>query len=118
MVTSLHFLGMAVVLLMFVRPNTVSHLRQAMRHKEAVLLLVVTEVLMAPVAILLLIGATKLGPVSLVATVTASRPIFIFAFSVVLALPGIRLINESVNRKTLAIKFASVSMIVGGVVAI
>ncbi len=118
LVTSLHFLGMAVVLLMFVRPNTVSHLRQAMRHKEAVLLLVVTEVLMAPVAILLLIWATKLGPVSLVATATASRPIFIFAFSVLLALPGLRLINESVNRKTLVIKFASVSMIVGGVAVI
>ena len=118
LVTSLHFLGMAVVLLVFVRRNTVKQLRQAMQHKEAVMLLVLTEVFMAPLAILLLIGATKLGPVSLVATVTATRPIFVFVLSVALSMPGLRLINESVNRKTLVVKFASVSMIVGGVAAI
>ena len=51
-VASFRFFGMAVVLAFFWRPYTITHLRDAMRSKEALVLLLVAEVILVPVAIL------------------------------------------------------------------
>lgn len=115
-VTSLRFLGMAFVLAFFWRRRNLVELRQAMRHKEALVLLILGELIIVPVAILLMMIATKLGPVSLVATITGTRPVFVFFYSTLLSLPRIRVLNESLNRGTLAAKLASVLMIIGGTV--
>ena len=117
-VTALHFLGVAFVLLFFWRPKTLPQIRKVLAHKEALLLLVLAEVVLAPIALVSLIFATKLGPVSLVATLTSTQPIFVFVYSSVLSLPGLRLMNESLNRGALAVKLASVVLIIAGITSL
>jgi drug/metabolite transporter (DMT)-like permease len=116
--TSFRFFGMAAVLVFFWRPNTVAHLRQAMRSREALALMLVSEFVLVPVAILLLITATKLGPVSLVATVTGTRPIFILVYSTILSLPSFKLLNESLESRSMTVKLVSIAMIIGGIVSL
>jgi drug/metabolite transporter (DMT)-like permease len=118
LVSSFRFFGMAAVLAFFWRPQTLTHLRQTMRSREALALLLVSEVLLVPVAIVLMITATKLGPVSLVATITGTRPIFILLYSTVLSLPSLRILNESLDSGAIVIKLASVMMIIGGIVSL
>jgi len=117
-VTSFRFFGMAVVLVCFWRPGAVAHLIGVLRNREALVLLVVAEVILVPVAILLMITATKLGPVSLVATITGTRPIFILIYSTILSLPSFRMLNESLDSRSLMVKLVSVVMIIGGVVSL
>ena len=109
---------MAAVLAFFWRPRTFSEIRQAMRHKEAVVLLIVAEIVMVPFAIFLMITATKLGPVSLVATLTGTRPIFVFFYSAILSTSRFKVLNESLERRSLAVRLASVLMIIGGIVVL
>lgn len=118
LVTSLHFLGVAVVLLFFWRRDTIPNLRSAMRHKEALILMLVAEGVLVPIALLAQIVATNLGPVSLVATITGTHPIFVVLYTAVLSMPGLRIMNESLNRSTLAVKSVSVALIIGGVASL
>jgi drug/metabolite transporter (DMT)-like permease len=118
LVSSLGFFGTAAVLAFFWSPKTFAHLRQAMRSREALVLLLVTEALLIPVALLLMMTATKLGPVSLVATITGTRPIFILLYSTVLSLPSLRVLNESLDSRAIVIKLASVMMIIGGIMSL
>jgi drug/metabolite transporter (DMT)-like permease len=118
LVSSFRFFGIAAVLGFFWRPHVIGQLRQAIRSKEAVVLLLLGEVVLIPIAILLMITATKLGPVSLVATVTGTRPIFILLYSTVLSLPGLRVLSESLDSRSLTVKLVSVMMIIGGIVSL
>jgi drug/metabolite transporter (DMT)-like permease len=118
LVSSLGFFGTAAVLALFWSPKTFAHLRQAMRSREALVLLLVTEALLIPVALLLMMTATKLGLVSLVATITGTRPIFILLYSTVLSLPSLRVLNESLDSRAIVIKLASVMMIIGGIMSL
>ena len=117
-VTALHFLGVAAVLLLFWRRDTIPNLRRAMGHKEALILMLVAEGVLAPIALLAQIFATKLGPVSLVATITGIHPIFVVLYSAVLSMPGLRIMNESFSRGALAVKSTSVALIIGGVASL
>ena len=117
-VGSLHFFGQAAVLLFFWRRRTLFQLRQLLARKEAVALLLVSEGVLTPIALVSLIFATKLGPVSLVATLTSTQPIFVFLYTAILSMPGLRLMNESLSRGTLALKLISVVMIVSGIISL
>jgi drug/metabolite transporter (DMT)-like permease len=116
--TSFRFFGMAAVMAVFWRPNTLAHLSRALRSRETLALLIATEFILVPAAILLLITATKLGPVSLVATITGTRPVFILVYSTILSLPRLKLLDESLDSSSLAIKLVSVVMIIGGIVSL
>lgn len=118
MVTSMGFFGTAFVLAMFWRPKAFREIRQVVRSKEALLLLLISEGILIPIAVTSMIAATKLGPISLVATIAGTRPIFVFVYSIILSLPGIQLLNETLDRRTLAVKFASVAMIFTGIMAL
>jgi drug/metabolite transporter (DMT)-like permease len=117
-VSSFRFFGMAAVLFLFWRPSTFGHLRQVMGSKEALALLVAGEMILVPGAVLLMIIATKLGPVSLVATVTGTRPIFVLLYSILLSLPSLRVLSESLDPRSLTVKLVSVFMIIGGIVSL
>ena len=80
--------------------------------------MLVSEGVLTPIALVSLMLATKLGPVSLVATLTSTQPIFVFLYTAILSLPGLRLMNESANRGTLALKLISVVMIVSGIISL
>ncbi|HZA21520.1 MAG TPA: EamA family transporter [Dehalococcoidia bacterium] len=117
-VSSFRFFGMAAVLALSWRPATFGHLRQALNSREALVLLLVGEMVLVPAAVLHMITATKLGPVSLVATVTGTRPIFILLYSTLLSLPTLRILSESVDPRSLTVKLVSVMMIIGGIVSL
>jgi len=118
MVTSMGFFGTAIVLAMFWRPKAFREIRQVVRSKEALLLLLISEVILIPIAVTSMIAATKLGPISLVATIAGTRPIFVFLYSTILSIPSIHLLNESLDRRTLVVKLASVAMIITGVLSL
>ena len=59
-----------------------------------------------------------MGPVSVVSTVMATRPLFVFFYSTLFSLPAIRLLEEPLERNTLAVKLASVALIVIGIGAL
>lgn len=117
-VTSMGFLGTALVLAMFWRPKAFREVKQVLRSKEAILLLLMSEVILVPIAVTTMIAATKLGPISLVATIAGTRPIFVFFYSTILSLPAIRLLNETLDRRTLVIKLASMAMIIMGIMSL
>ena len=116
--TSLRFFGIALVLAFFWKADAISNLREVIRSREALIMLVLAEVVLVPLAILLLIKATKLGPVSLVATITGTRAISILFYSTILSLPKFRVLNESLDSRSLTVKVVSVSMIIGGVISL
>ncbi|MDA1228855.1 MAG: DMT family transporter [Chloroflexi bacterium] len=118
MVTSMGFFGTAFVLALFWRPRAFREIKQVVRSKEALLLLLLSEGILVPIAVTSMIAATKLGPISLVATIAGTRPIFVFFYSTVLSLPSIRLLNETLDRRTLVVKVASVGMIIIGILSL
>lgn len=118
MVTSMGFFGTALVLAIFWRPKAFREIRQVVRSKEALLLLLLSEGILVPIAVTSMIAATKLGPISLVATIAGTRPIFVFFYSTVLSLPAIHLLNETLDRRTLVVKLASVAMIITGIMSL
>ena len=109
---------MAVGFFFLAKPQAFRQLLVAMRDRKTLVLVVVSEFIMAPVGSLSLAGATSLGPVSLVSTLAATRPLFVFAITTVLSAPRIRLLEEPLERTTLALKVASLVLIVGGTVAL
>lgn len=111
-------LGMGGIFLCLWRPGTLGELSQALRQKETLAYLLLAEYLLAPAAILLNVTATSLGPVSLVSTLTATRPLFVFIYGTILSTPALRLLDEPLDRNTLGIKLASVAVIVAGVAAL
>jgi uncharacterized membrane protein len=62
--------------------------------------------------------AMSLGPVSLVNALLNTRPVFVFIFSLVLTWLVPNFINESLNKRTAAIKFFAVILMTGGIVII
>ena len=69
-------------------------------------------------AMVLTLWAIGLGPVSLVATAMATRPLFVFAMSIALSSRLWPLLNEPLDRRTLLHKLVSTAIIVAGIVGI
>ena len=73
------------------------------------------DFVMAPVASISLTRATGLGAVSLVAALAATRPFFVFLVSSLFSIEKIKLLNEPLERDTVALKVIALAMIVGGI---
>lgn len=110
--------GMVVVFVFLWRPGAFRQLFRAVRSWKTLLLLLVAEFSLAPLAVVLNVTAISLGPVSLVATLTATRPIFVFVYGTILSLPALKLLDEPLDRPTLAVKLVAIIMVVGGIVAL
>ncbi len=107
-------LGSACILFMF-RPYVLREMLRAMTNATSAGLFLLTEGLLVFIALVLTIWAIDQGPVSLVATAMSSRPLFVFIMSIALSLPMWKLLNESLDRRTLAIKLVSIAMIIIGI---
>lgn len=118
LVYSLRNYGMGSVFLLLWRPGAFCQLVQAVRHRETLVLLFLAEFSLAPLATLLNIMAVNLGPVSLVSTLTGTRPFFVFIYGTLLSAPAFRLLEEPLERSTLVVKLTSIAMIVGGIGAL
>ena len=117
-VDSLRSYGMVVVFVFLWRPGAFGELFRAVRNWRTFLLLFLAEFSLAPLAVLLNVAAISLGPVSLVATLTATRPIFVFVYGTILSMPALKLLDEPLDRTTLAVKLVAIIMVVGGIVAL
>ena len=117
-VYSLRNYGMATIFLFLWRPGAFRQLYIALTNKQTLIVLLLAEFILAPLAVMLNVAAIKLGPVSLVSTVTATRPEFVFIFGSILSISAIKLLDEPLEIKTLAVKLGAIIMIVAGIAAL
>ena len=106
---------MATFLIMFCRPKDTLTVVRALKNPQTLVLVVIGEVILAPIGIFLNVTASNLGAISIVSTVTAARPFFVFLYGSILSVPPFRLLEESIEIRTLATKAISISLIIGGI---
>ena len=101
-----------------IRPSGVNDLVSTLKRPTSVGLILFTEGALVFVALAFLLGAIYSGPVSLVSTVMATRPLFVFALGIILSIGVSNVLNEPLERKILLIKTLSIVMTIGGVTAV
>ena len=106
---------MATFLAMFCRPKDAFAVIRALKNPQTLALVVIGEMILAPIGIFLNVAASSLGAISIVSTVTASRPFFVFLYGSILSVAPFRLLDESIDIRTLATKAVSIALIVGGI---
>ena len=99
-----------------IRPSGVPDLLATLRRPRSVGLILLTEGALVFVALFFLLWAIYTGPVSLVSTVAATRPLFVFALGVILSIGATNVLNEPLEGKVLAVKLIATAMTVGGVI--
>ena len=106
-----------IFLLVSMRPHILSQLSSMERRNSAIALLAFNEIL-APVGIALLFWALEKGPVSLVSTISSSRPVFVVIFALILSriLPGF--MEWQPGKGMLALRLVAIAMIFGGIAII
>ena len=107
-------LGLLAVFVFFAQPRAWRDLVSVLRNKRFLLFMIVGEGMLPFVALVLLLWAISLGPVSLVAALLATRPLFVFTGSSILSNQRWRLMDESIGAGPLAYKALSIAMIVAG----
>ena len=106
---------MATFLAMFMRPKDTVTVIRALKNPQTLALVIVGETILAPIGIFLNVAASSIGAISIVSTVTASRPFFVFLYGSILSVGPFRLLDESIDIRTLATKAISISLIIGGI---
>ena len=81
-------------------------------------MLIITEGVLAPIALVILAASISRGPVSLVSAVAATRPLFVLILASVLSTRVWNIMSEPLDRGTLTLKAASTVLMVGGLVAL
>ena len=105
----------AVLMIPLVRVSTFGEVIHTMRRPKDFGLVVFNEGLLVPGAIVLMLTGLKVGPVSLVSTLMATRVLFALLISGVLSFDSIRILDERFSRETLPIKLFSAILIVTGI---
>ena len=116
LVYSVRNYGMGLVFLCLWKPGAWGDFLQAMRDKQTFFLLFGAEFTLAPLGVWLNVLAINLGPVSLVATATATRPLAVFLFSTLCSTRWLPILDEPLQWRTLSVKFLAVGMVVLGIV--
>ncbi len=107
-----------IFLLISLRPQVLKELGDMRRRSSSMGLLALNETL-AVTGIILIFWAMENGPVSLVYTITGSRPIFVLVFALILSRfrSGFLLEGQS-GKGTLLLRLISTAMIVAGIAII
>jgi transporter family protein len=106
--------GLVCCLYIFI-PSVRSDFMVFMKKPRSIGLFVLSEGLLAFIAISLMFLALYAGEVYLVSTVMGTRPLFVFVLSVLLSLPVVRILSEQVHGKELSIRISGTAMTVLGV---
>jgi drug/metabolite transporter (DMT)-like permease len=116
----LRVLGVGAVYLAWsMRRESIRNIAELVRTRSPALKFVVAnELVVANVALLLLLWALSLGPVSLVTALAATRAMFVVLYSTTLALVWKGALGEVTTRRAVTVKVASTAVIVAGVVGI
>ena len=101
-----------------IRPSGVPDLLATLRRPRSVGLILLTEGALVFVALFFLLWAIYTGPVSLVSTVAATRPLFVFALGVILSIGATNVLNEPLEGRVLAVKLIATAMTVGVVITV
>lgn len=104
-------------LLISLRPNVFRELYNIQRRKSVMGLIVSSETVV-PIGVLLQFWAIARGPVSLVSTIIATRPIFVFIFTLILSRVSPAFLEWHWTKAILVLRFAAIAMIVAGVALI
>ena len=78
----------------------------------------ITEIILVFFAILFFFLSVYSGEIYLTATVMATRPLFVFALTLLLSIPVIGLFKESVRGKAMATRATGIVLTVGGVIGV
>ena len=108
-------LGMACIFLTFFRPSRLAGIRTSLKNRKAMGLFVLAELAGSSCALTLVLIATDMGPVSLVSSLLATRPLFVFAYSTILSTPKLNIMDEPLEKEVLLQKGVSVAAIIAGV---
>ena len=111
-------LGMGAVFMVFLSRSSLRGFLDSLQNKRSVGLVILSEFVLAQIAVIFILIATDRGPVSLVAALTSTRPLFVFLACSILSIPKLGFLDEPLRRDTLLVKGVSISMIVGGVALI
>lgn len=107
----------ALFMLTSLRPSVLRQLG-SMKHRRLSLgMLLVTEALFLPSA-LFFFWALQKGPVSLVSTISATRPCLVFLYTLVLAYIFPNMLRERLTMGSTGAKIISIGLITGGVAII
>jgi hypothetical protein len=99
-------------------PRVFQGVKSIVQKPKSLLLIGFTEGFLVFFAILFFFLAIYSGKIYMVSTVMASRPIFVFGISLILSLPLIKLLNEPLKGRVLAIRAVGTSLTVLGVVGV
>jgi uncharacterized membrane protein len=107
-----------VFLLVSLRRIVLKDLPKIVNPRSALVLVGVNEILVIGSAIMLF-WAMERGPVSLVSTITSTRPVFVVIYALILSrlLPGL-LLEKDLHKGALAVRLGATTMIAGGIAII
>jgi len=111
------FLMSASFLLISVRPSVLRQIVNMKRKKSSFALIALNETI-APTAILLSIWALQRGPVSLVSTISSTRPIFVVIYALILSRVLPAFLEWRTGGVMLALRLIGTAMTVGGIAII
>lgn len=118
MTYSIRAASMGVAFTFLAKPSAFLELLRVVRNWRTLALMLTADFILAPVASVSLTRATGLGAVSLVAALAATRPFFVFLVGSFFSIDRIKLLDEPLERETLALKVVALGMIVGGIAAL
>ena len=107
-------LGLLAVFIFFAHPRAWRDLISVLRNKKFLVFMLMGEGVLPFASLVLMLWAVSLGPVSVVAALLATRPLFVFAGSSILSNRRWQVMEESVAPGTLAYKAAAIAMIFAG----
>jgi uncharacterized membrane protein len=113
------FLGL-IFLLFNLRKETFSHVRELWNIRSPGIRIVgFNELLNANVALLLMVWALSLGPVSLVSTISSSRILFVVIIGLIVEkFSNTSLLGEKLDRNSIITKLLGALLIVIGIIGI
>ena len=111
------FMGLGILAFTW-RPPYTRQVIQTLRNPRTAGLMFLAEGIGGPTAALTFVYALSVGPVSLVATVVAIRPLSVLIISMALSTPLWNVLREPLDRETIALKIVSTLLIVGGVITL
>ena len=111
-------IGLSMPFLVLLNPSTLRDVRWSLSRPSSAGLMVGGEAILGSLAALITLFAIQAGPVSLVAAITGTRPIFVFFVGTFLSLRWWKLLDEPIHKNVLMQKALSILLVVAGVVII
>ena len=111
-------LGFGIVALLITQLPQIIFFKKVMKQPQLFKLLIFTNLIMGPTALIIHQFALDSGPLTLVSPVLATTPLFTFVFSSILSMKHINILHESIATDILVRKGAGALIIVIGIILI